>query len=203
MTINVTILATGLANLASVTAAFERLGATVSIVSDPTAVEEAKRLVVPGVGHYGAAMRKLTALGLIEPLVERVRAGRPTLGICLGLQIFGDTSEESPEVAGLGWIPSPVTAFPSSVISPQMGWNKVIPSSGSKFLEVGYAYFANSYAYGSIPQGWSGATCQYGGVRVAALEKEGFLGCQFHPELSGAYGERLLSRWLNQEGRTC
>ncbi|MEC7985141.1 MAG: imidazole glycerol phosphate synthase subunit HisH, partial [Myxococcota bacterium] len=203
MTTNVSILATGLANLASVTAAFERLGTTTSIVTDPTAVKEADRLVVPGVGHFGAAMRKLTALGLVDPLITRVRGGRPTLGICLGLQIFGETSEESPEASGLGWIPSPVTSFPSSVISPQMGWNKVLPSPESKFLEEGYAYFANSYAYRNIPQGWSGATCQYGGVRVAAVEKDGFLGCQFHPELSGAYGERLLSRWLSQEVRPC
>ena len=135
MTTNVSILATGLANLASVTAAFERLGTTTSIVTDPAAVKEANRLVVPGVGHFGAAMRKLTALGLIDPLLARVRDGRPTLGICLGLQIFGKTSEESPEAFGLGWIPSPVTSFPSSVISPQMGWNKVLPSPESKFLE--------------------------------------------------------------------
>lgn len=199
MTINVTVLATGLANLASVTAAFQRLGASISIVKEPAAVQSAQRLVVPGVGNFGTAMKKLVGLGLVGPLVQRVQTGRPTLGICLGLQIFGQNSEESPEVSGLGWISSPVTSFPRSVISPQMGWNKVIPSAKSKFLEEGYAYFANSYAYNSIPEGWAGATCKYGGTRVAALEKKGFLGCQFHPELSGSYGERLLSRWLKQE----
>ena len=199
MSLNVTILATGLANLASVTAAFQRLGAAISIVKDPAAIKHAERLVVPGVGHFGTAMKNFTERGMVEPLLERVGAGRPTLGICLGLQIFGKNSEESPEVSGLGWISSSVRSFPSSVISPQMGWNKVLPSAKSKFLEEGYAYFANSYAYKSIPEGWSGATCEYGGTRVAALEKEGFLGCQFHPELSGEYGERLLSRWLNQE----
>lgn len=203
MTAHVTILETGLANLASVIAAFKRLGADISIECDPITIQSAQRLVVPGVGHFGPAMNRLKQSELVQPLLNRVESNKPTLGICLGLQIFGEQSEESPDVSGLGWVSSQVKAFPTSVISPQMGWNKVIPSSNAKFLEEGYAYFANSFRFEDIPEGWAGACSEYGGTVVAALEKGSFLGCQFHPELSGAYGERLLSRWLKQEVQSC
>ena len=203
MTTHVTILETGLANLASVIAAFKRLGTTVSIENTPQAIRSAQRLVVPGVGHFGAAMNRLKQAELIQPLLERVESNKPTLGICLGLQIFGQQSDESPDVDGLGWVSSRVKSFPETVISPQMGWNKIIPSPNSTFLEEGYAYFANSFRFDSIPEGWEGGISEYGGTAVAALERGAFLGCQFHPELSGAYGERLLSRWMQQEVRSC
>lgn len=203
MSIDVTILETGLANLASVIAAFQRLGANISVVRDPTGIQDAKRLVVPGVGHFGTAMNRLRQAALIQPLLDRVESDKPTLGICLGLQIFGQHSEESPNMSGLGWVSSKVRAFPSTVISPQMGWNKVIPSPNATFLEEGYAYFANSFRFDTIPEGWSGACSEYGGTVVAALERGSFLGCQFHPELSGTYGEKLLSRWLMQEAPSC
>ena len=203
MTTHVTILETGLANLASVIAAFKRLGTTVSIENTPQAILSAERLVVPGVGNFGTAMNRLKQSELIQPLLDRVESNKPTLGICLGLQIFGQKSDESPDVDGLGWVSSTVKSFPETVISPQMGWNKIVPSPTSRFLEKGYAYFANSFRFESIPKGWAGGTSQYGGTAVAALERGSFLGCQFHPELSGAYGERLLSRWVRQEVPSC
>jgi len=203
MTIKVTILETGLANLASVIAAFKRLGTTVSIENTPQAIRSAQRLVVPGVGHFGAAMNRLKQAELIQPLLERVESNKPTLGICLGLQIFGQQSDESPDIDGLGWVSSRVKSFPETVISPQMGWNKIIPSPNARFLEEGFAYFANSFRFDCIPEGWAGGISEYGGTAVAALERGTFLGCQFHPELSGAYGERLLSRWVQQEVASC
>ena len=203
MTAHVTILETGLANLASVIAAFKRLGTAVSIKNTPQAIYSAQRLVVPGVGNFGTAMNRLKQSDLIQPLLDRVESNKPTLGICLGLQIFGQKSDESPEVDGLGWVSSTVKSFPETVISPQMGWNKITPSPTSRFLEEGYAYFANSFRFDSIPKGWAGGLSEYGGTAVAALERGAFLGCQFHPELSGAYGERLLSRWLQQEVSSC
>ena len=199
----VTILETGLANLASVVSSFKRLNANITITKSPNDVRNAKRLVVPGVGHFGSAMGKLKKEGLARPLFDRVESNRPTLGICLGLQVFGQNSEESPEIPGLGWVSASVKQFPDTVISPQMGWNKVVPSPNSKFLEEGSAYFANSFRFPAIPKGWSGAVSEYGGSLVAALERGTFLGCQFHPELSGDYGERLLSRWLFQGGVAC
>ena len=203
MTIHVTILETGLANLASVVVAFRRLGTSISIECNPQAIRSATRLVVPGVGHFGTVMKRLKQSDLIQPLLERFQTDKPTLGICLGLQIFGLQSDESPDVDGLGLISSRVTSFPKDVISPQMGWNKVILSPNTRFLEEGYAYFANSFRFESIPKGWEGGHSEYGGTAVAALERGSFLGCQFHPELSGAYGEHLLSRWVQQEEQPC
>jgi len=128
---------------------------------------------------------------------------RPTLAICLGLQLFGEASDESPGVRGLGCVPGRTTGFGATVISPQMGWNRVTPAPNSRLLEDGHAYFANSYRFEAVPPGWTGATARYGGTMVAALERGPVLGCQFHPELSGAYGERLLARWLAQEVSQC
>ena len=192
----VTILKTGLANLASVRAAFARLGVATKVVNDPTSVAHADRLVVPGVGAYGEAMAALNAAKLTQPLQTRIHSGKPTLGICLGLQLFGLGSDESPGVSGLGCVPARTTGFTETVLSPQMGWNLVSPTPASTLLEPGYAYFANSYRFTAIPTGWNGATAEYGGALVAALERGAVLGCQFHPELSGEYGERLLARWM-------
>ena len=195
----VTILKTGLANLASVLAAFDRLGVQTTVTTEAESIRRAQRLVVPGVGSYGEAMSRLAAAQLTGPLQSRIDDGRSTLGIRLGLQIFGLGSDESPGVPGLGCVPARTTGFNASVISPQMGWNQVTPTADSQLLEAGHAYFANSFRFETIPDGWAGATAQYGGALVAALERGGVLGCQFHPELSGAYGERLLARWLETE----
>ena len=192
----VTILKTGLANLASVRAAFERIGVPTMVTNDPKSVRDAERLVVPGVGSYGEAMTRLDAAKLTAPLAARIARGEPTLGICLGLQIFGSGSDESPGVAGLGCVHMRTTGFNATVLSPQMGWNRVMPSPGSQLIESGHAYFANSFRFATIPAGWTGATAEYGGPLVAALERGAVLGCQFHPELSGTYGERLIERWM-------
>jgi len=199
----VTILKTGLANLASVKAAFTRLGASVALAEAKEALIDAERLVVPGVGAFGAALEMLNRAELAAPLRARIQAGQPTLGICLGLQIFGVESEESPGAKGLGVVSERVTGFGNTLISPQMGWNRVVPEEGSRLLQPGHAYFANSFCFKSIPQGWSGARADYGGPLVAALERGAVLGCQFHPELSGAYGEALLERWMQMEVPTC
>ena len=199
----VTLLKTGLANLASVQAAFDRLGARTELAETADDVSRAERLVVPGVGAFEAAMSVLEEADLASALRDRVDKGRPTLGICLGLQLLGLSSEESPGVTGLSCVPEEVRGFSPEVISPQMGWNHVVPAKDSKLLEAGYAYFANSYRFETIPERWTGATSEYGGPLVAALERGAVLGCQFHPELSGAYGERLMSRWLSLEVTPC
>ena len=187
---------TGVANLASMRAGLEREGADVALTVDPEAVRTADRVVLPGVGAFGAAMAELGQLGLGEALAERVRAGRPTLTVCLGLQVLARASEETPGVAGLGVIDAVVTRFAGPVRVPQMGWNAVTPEAEARWVQRGFAYFANTYKLNALPQGWTGALADHGGPFVAAMERGAVLACQFHPELSGAWGAGLLRRWL-------
>ena len=157
---------------------------------------DAAWVVVPGVGSFGAAMGALDSAGMREALVSRVRAGRPTLAICVGMQLLAEKSEESPEQAGLGVIEDGLERFGQGLRVPQMGWNQVSAHTGCRYLQDGWAYFANSYKLGSVPSGWAGAMSDYGGDFVAGLERDGVLACQFHPELSGSWGSALLARWL-------
>jgi len=192
----VAVVATGTANLASVTAALRRVGAEVQLVDDAAAVLQARRLVLPGVGAFDAAMQQLADKGLVAPLQQRIREGRPTLAICLGLQLLASTSEESQGGRGLCVFEEPVVRLPDNVVTPELGWNGVVAEDGCRLLEDGTAYFAHSYALRDVPQGWSGTWTQHGNRFVSAIEKGAVLACQFHPELSGAWGERLLRRWF-------
>jgi len=187
---------TGTANLASVAAAFERAGQPVRISTDPDDAESAARVVLPGVGAFGPVADRLDELRLREVLVERIAAGRPTLAICLGLQLLAQASEENPGVSGLGVVPATVTAIADGLRVPHLGWNRVVAGEGCSLLEDGDAYFANSFKLDNIPAGWAGATTDHGGPFVAALERGAVLACQFHPELSGAWGQALIERWL-------
>lgn len=197
------IVRTGSANLASVVAAFDRLGIATEITSDPGEVARVDKLVLPGVGSFGAAMASLTAAGLVTPLRERILAGKPTLAICLGLQLFAEASEESPGVAGLGIVPATVTRFStSSLPTPQMGWNTARATPGARLLGDQWVYYANSYKLGAIPAGWEGAMSIYGAEFVAAIERGNVLACQFHPELSGRDGLALLMRWAIGEEKS-
>lgn len=192
----VLVVRTGTANLASVACGLARAGATPRIVDDPAAVASADAVVLPGVGAFGAAMETLSACALAGPLVARIARGAPTLAICLGVQLFAASSEETDGVAGLGVFDGRVERFTGDVRVPQLGWNRVAPENGSRFIEPGFAYFANSYCLRDLPPGWTGAYADYGGRFVAAVERGAVLGCQFHPELSGRWGTELIARWL-------
>lgn len=191
----VAVVRTGAANLASVMAALRRAGSRPAVVTSVEDVQSAVAVVLPGVGAFDAVMRQLREALLVQPLVERLRLGRPTLAICLGLQLFAEASEEAPGVAGLGVVQGSVTRFPSTVRVPQLGWNRVSTGPGCRLLEPGMAYFANSYRLRAAPD-WASATAEHGEPFVAGIEKGTVLGCQFHPELSGSWGQRLLQRWL-------
>lgn len=195
----VVVVRTGTANLASVLAGLHRAGATVEVTTDAAQVRDADRVVLPGVGAFGAAMARLREHDLVPTLRERIQAGRPTLGICLGMQVLAAESEESPGVPGLGVLDAVVRRFPAGPRVPQLGWNLVVPGDGARLLAPGHAYFANSYRLASIPPGWSGALAEHGGPFVAAIERGVVLACQFHPELSGPWGQALLARWLRDE----
>jgi len=194
----VVVVRTGTANLASVVAAFKRIGADPVITEDKEEVINAKRLVLPGVGTLGASMQRIDSAGLAGPLRERVLAGRPTIAFCVGLQLLCETSDESPGVRALSVVPRHVGRFPSHLAVPQFGWNKIIPDRGAKLLEEGYVYFANSYRVETPPEGWVCAMSDYGGPFVAAFEKGAVLACQFHPELSSKFGLALLKRWFDR-----
>lgn len=195
----VAVVATGTANLASVLAAVARAGAEPTLTTDPAVVRDADRLVLPGVGALAAAMSNLHADRLIEPLRDRFRAGRPTLAICLGLQLLLDGSEESPGVPGLGVVPGMARRFEGPRPVPQLGWNRIDPDPACAWLRTGFVYYANSYRLTTCPPshtGWRAAWSDYGGRFIAALERGDVLACQFHPELSGPFGAALIKRWI-------
>jgi imidazole glycerol phosphate synthase glutamine amidotransferase subunit len=191
----VVVVPTGTANLASVQAALDRLGARARLAECAAMIEDATHVVLPGVGSFGAAVAGLRAAGFDEALAARIRAGRATLAMCVGLQVLFEASDESPHAAGLGVFPGRVERFPDGVRVPQFGWNRVAPEPGCRLLEPGYAYFANSYRVQDAPA-CAVATAEHGGRFVAALERGRVLACQFHPELSDAYGQELIARWL-------
>ncbi len=191
----VLIVPTGTANIASVAAAFRRLGAATRLAEGPDEIVAARRVMLPGVGSFGASMARLAERGFDAALKERIAADRPTVCICVGHQLLFARSEESPGAAGLGVLPGEVAGFPADVRVPQFGWNRVHAGAGSRLLESGWAYFANSYRVAEAP-GWTVARSEHGGRYVAAMERGNVVGCQFHPELSGAYGAALLSRFL-------
>lgn len=194
----VTVVETGAANLASVCAGFERVGAQTTLSRDPRIIASAQRVVLPGVGTFAAGMAALRGAGLESVLRERIAAERPTFGICLGLQLLATESEESELVEGLGVFSQRIERLRAPTV-PHMGWNQV--SATGDFLRDGWAYFANSYALTTTPAGWSAAWTDYGGQFVAAVERGPIVACQFHPEISGDWGLELLQRWM--EGTSC
>ena len=175
----------GAGNVRSVCVALERLGAAATATADPATVLAADLAVLPGVGSAASAMAALRARGLDDALRERVAAGRPTLGICLGLQLALEESEEDGGVSGLGLLPGRAVRLQGGRV-PRIGWAPVEPG-GEAF------YFAHSYA-AETPA----ATARSEGV-VAAAESGSFLGVQFHPEKSGPAGARFLARCLSHD----
>src|SRR5881398_2529086 len=194
---DVVIVDSGVANLASIASAFRRLGANVVVTGDEGVVRDAPRVVLPGVGAFGAGLGALRARRLDEAVTQAAARGTPLLGVCLGMQMLCEASEEAPGVAGLGVIPGTCRRLPEDVRVPHLGWNAVT-AAGEGLVATGVAAFANSFALREAPAGWVPAWTTHGVRFVAALEQSGerLLACQFHPELSGAYGAALLQRWL-------
>jgi len=189
------VLDTGSANLASVLAALRRMGGSPTLIGDARSVMRADRLVLPGVGAFGAVMSRLRSLGVVDVVAERIDAGRPLLAICVGFHVLGAASAESPAVNGLGAFASVARRFPSSVRVPQLGWNAVTPAQPDGMVRAGHAFFANSYYVDRVDRGWNASYADHGVRFVAAAERESQLVCQFHPELSGDWGAELLARW--------
>jgi imidazole glycerol-phosphate synthase subunit HisH len=198
----IVVVATGTANTASVLAGLTRAGGTPRLAESAADVDEAAGVVLPGVGTPRAALAELAARGYDVALLRRLRAGRSTLAVCLGMQLLFEASDESPGVPGLGLIAGRVDRLGDDVRVPHMGWNEVVPAGegGAGLVEPGYAYFANSYRLAAAPAGSLASFVDYGGRWVAAIERGDVLACQFHPELSGAWGQGLLARWIARAG---
>ena len=190
------IINTGVANIRSLQAAFDRLGEPWQLTENAGDIETASHVVLPGVGAFAAAVASIDRLGLRETIIERINTPQlATLSICLGMQLLGRSSEECGTSSGLGLIPHEIKRFGNDVKVPQLGWNVVQPQTDGPY-ESGVAYFANSFRLVEPPQGWGYAQTEYGGQFVSSIWRGRMLACQFHPELSGKWGQQVLQNWI-------
>lgn len=200
----ITIVDYGMGNLRSVSKALERLGAQVRLTSKPDDVASAEKLVLPGVGAFDAAMRELNARGLTEPIKTVIAANRPYLGICLGLQLLFDSSEEGQRVQGLGIFRGTVRRLPAQadLKIPHMGWNQIVNiQNGCPLLkgipEKSFFYFVHSYYADPADRSLVALESDYGLRFPAMIGRERLFATQFHPEKSQALGLRLLENFLS------
>jgi imidazole glycerol-phosphate synthase subunit HisH len=187
----VAVLDHGMGNLHSVAKALEAAGGRVSVTSDPAAINSCSALCVPGQGIFGRCMSNLRALGLDELIEDWIASGKPYLGICLGMQVLFDHSEEGSGPEGLGILSGPVRRLSNGIRIPHIGWNS---------LGEDYFYFDHSYAAFPEDEGIVDAWCEHGGRWAAAVRRDSILGVQFHPEKSGRTGIALLTHWLGGKG---
>ena len=188
----------GAGNLRSVQNTLGELNCEYTLINDSAGLRAAQKILLPGVGHFGQMMRALDSLGVRETLKERIIAGVPFFGICLGMQALFDNSEEAPDVRGLGIYPGTVRRFPAYARVPHMGWNELEVKPESKLVRDldarPYVYFAHSYY---VPDNHrASATCTYELTYTAALECGSVHGVQFHPEKSGAVGLKIVRNFL-------
>ena len=188
----------GAGNLQSVQNTLGAIGAPYQLIRDAQGILHADKLILPGVGHFGQMMRALDHLEVRTALVERIHAGVPFLGICLGLQALFTSSEEASEERGLGIYPGCVRRFHGAARIPHMGWNQIAPLRETQLLrdagDKPYLYFAHSYYCPVIPE--TAATCEYIVPYTAALEHANVSGVQFHPEKSGAMGLKIVRNFV-------
>ncbi|HEX5431303.1 MAG TPA: imidazole glycerol phosphate synthase subunit HisH [Bryobacteraceae bacterium] len=190
----------GAGNLQSVRNTLGAIGAGYELVRDAEGLRRADKIILPGVGHFGQMMRALDELNAREALIERIRAGVPFLGICLGLQALFTSSEEAPHERGLGIFEGTVRRFQGDLRIPHMGWDQVQPKRSARLLhgtgEMPFLYFAHSY-YCPVVQA-TAATCDYIVPHTAVLEEGNACGVQFHPEKSGALGLQAVRNFVEQ-----
>lgn len=191
----VTIIDYGTGNLRSVTNALERLGADYILTADPAAIQNAERVLLPGVGEAATAMERLRGKGLIDSLKNLTC---PVLGICLGMQLLCVHSEEG-DTECLGLFPNRIRRFPkdTGLKVPHIGWNSIhnLRSPLYKGIKEGeYVYYVHSYA--AEANKCTAAETDYGGPFSGSLHKNNYFGCQFHPEKSGTAGQRILANFL-------
>jgi imidazole glycerol phosphate synthase glutamine amidotransferase subunit len=187
----------GAGNLRSVENALDAIGATHELIRDAAGVRAAEKIILPGVGHFGQMMRALDQLDLRGAIVERIAAGVPFFGICLGLQALFESSEEAPDQKGFGILPGIVKRFAEGQRVPHMGWNQLCRHGESRLLagldETPFLYFANSFF---APADAASAICQYGVEFAAVIEHDNISAVQFHPEKSGVAGLQIVRNFV-------
>lgn len=190
----------GMGNLHSVEKAFAKLGAQVIVTSQPAAIAAADKVVLPGVGAFGDCMRNLEEYGLVDVIHEVIGKGTPFLGICLGLQLLFEGSEEDPGVKGLGVLPGMVRKIEAPGLKvPHMGWNSLIMKNASALFanlpEPSYVYFVHSYHAVPDDESLVTAVTDYGGNVTAAVGRGHVQAVQFHPEKSSSAGMKILANF--------
>ena len=200
----VAVLDYGIGNLSSAQKALVRTGADARLTRDPELVADADGVVLPGVGAFGACMDALRGAGLETVVHDAVASGRPFLGICVGMQMLFDASDEDPSHSGLGVIPGRVTAIPDTVRRPQMQWNELhVRTADPMFAglpETPWVYFVHSYAARPTDAKVVVATCDYGAELTAVVRRGNVVATQFHPEKSAADGLALLGNFVRSCG---
>jgi imidazole glycerol phosphate synthase glutamine amidotransferase subunit len=188
----------GAGNLRSVENTLGAIGAEYKLVRDSDGLRAAEKIILPGVGHFGQLTRALDAMCVRDTLMERLRAGVPFLGICLGLQALFASSEEAPEERGLGVFPGEVRRFQGEARIPHMGWDQIERVKETALLrdagEKPYLYFAHSYYCPVVAE--TAAVCDYIVPYTAVLQSANISGVQFHPEKSGAMGLRIVRNFV-------
>ena len=196
----VAVLDYGIGNLSSAQKALVRTGADARLTRDPQLVAQADGVVLPGVGAFGACMDALRAAGLESTVHAAVDSGRPVLGICVGMQMLFDASEEDPTHSGLGIIPGRVEAIPAGVRRPQMQWNELLVKRDDAIFdglpEDPWVYFVHSYAARPLDASVVIASCDYGAELTAVVRRDNLVATQFHPEKSAADGLRILENFV-------
>lgn len=189
----------GMGNLRSVQKAFEKIGATARIVPFPRDIEKASGIVLPGVGAFGQAMENLRMIGWDVALRDAVKRGVPFMGICLGMQLLFESSEEMGQHEGLGILPGAVKRFNGEFKVPQMGWNQIHIQQSNPLLndvaDNSYAFFVHSYYCAPRDASDIVATTDYGIEFASIVAHENIFGAQFHPEKSQAVGLKLLANF--------
>lgn len=190
----------GMGNLYSVRNTFAALGLATDIIDSGKNIMAYQKLILPGVGAFGDAMKELNRKGLTEAIKDFVSQGRPFLGICLGMQLLLDHSEESPRTKGLGIIPGIVKRFSGNLKVPHMGWNKIqVKKKGSLFKAMPreiYTYFCHSYYVAPKDKSAVAGETEYGRRFASIVEKDRVYGMQFHPEKSQDTGLQLLRNFI-------
>jgi glutamine amidotransferase len=190
-----TLIDSPVANVANIARALRTSGADLEITSDPMAIANAQKLVLPGVGSFIAAMEWLTKNGIDNAIRDAVERGASLLGVCVGHQLLFDVSHEMGTTRGLALVTGEVQKFDGILPVPQIGWNRVA-ARGPLFdgVDDGVFYFVNSYAAMNAPD--EIARADYGGSFTAAVQRDGVFGVQFHPEKSSAAGLRVLRNFI-------